>query len=123
MTPAAILDRAADVLDTDGWIQGTDCQFYPVIIGRVIHHRARYCVLGAIRKAGGGTTSVEVQRAVDALGDFLGQLIVPWNDSLPRNGVGTVTAALRACAAVERARTAPALLPLPSPAMETEVVA
>ena len=82
MTPdeiAEVCDRAADLLETDGW-----CRFQ-------MHHLGHYCLVGALDRAAGGVCTHEHLDAVlvtltDGVGDapravgFGRMPLTCWND-------------------------------------------
>lgn len=103
MEPADILEQAADVIDTLGWVRGTYMEEDASGV-------AGYCAIGACRKAAGVPMAdglmyelilneeanfVAYTRAISALSVYLGKLsIAPWNDSFTRKQ-SDVTDALR----------------------------
>lgn len=89
MTPADVLERAADVLDERGWCQG-----------RLSDDDKRVCARGAIDLA--TCWFVEAVSAEDALQAHVGAVVTTWNDDASRTKT-EVQAAMRECAAELRA--------------------
>lgn len=84
---AEVLNGAADLIERDGWCQGTPPESGPVCAGVAITRAARR---GAVRLT---------ERAVFQLGEVIGQQwsVIPWNDA-PGRTAAEVVGALRAAA-------------------------
>src|SRR5438552_3406792 len=107
MSVADVLDKAADILDRDGWCTGT--------LGS---DRGPKCALGAMVKAVGGSLGTAIPALYGAQGlafhqaetvarrSLRVQRIGDWNDIAA--SVADVTSALRAISVMERAKEAPA---------------
>lgn len=93
MTPAEVLDDAADYIEEHGWCQGS-----------LFSQTGSVCAEGALRKASGlrlsqpmGDNGVAHQ-AWDSLHRFIGRNIPTWNDD-DTTTEELVTKTMRACAA------------------------
>lgn len=98
MNAAEILDRAANLLDRDGWIQGHLCG-----------HDGEHCALGGILDV--TTNDDPYAQAVDAVERVLGGALDVWNDA-PERTKDEVTSTMRSVAAVLRAAATESVLPV-----------
>ena len=99
MNAADVLDKAADVIERDGWC-------------RHEYHdpEGRHCTVGAIEAAviqeGHFPISETIDEAEDSLDRWLGQSVAAWNDDIARD-VREVITSLRECAASLRSQDQP----------------
>lgn len=104
MTPADVLEKAADLLMYSGWCQG----FYAKDIkGRKVLERdpsaCRFCAIGAVLRVGRGHAEA-VRGAYAALQRVVpGERIAKWNDAPGRRRT-EVVATMRSVAADLRAK-------------------
>lgn len=95
MTVSETLERAAEILEHDGWCQG-----------RYVSEDGSRCLMGALWRAaydGGGAYTLPEE---ESLRKFLGvgyRRLSQWNDA-PGRTAKEVVAALRACARKEKNR-------------------
>lgn len=102
MSPAEVLEKAADLIESRGWCQGR----YAAIghnddsCSHLDSRAACWCAEGAIGRVAG----IQIPQldgrypAIAALRDHLGSPIVKWNDEMGRTRAEVVRE-LRACAA------------------------